>query len=135
MHLSGSFLLRAFLAASLTQFVLFAQTFTFTPRKFPVASPNDTGGVVPLDLNGHGITDIAVRLDPGNFVFLGDGQGGFNPKGIPLSVNVFNIYEDLNGDGKAEILVLYPGADEFPGLPAHAGAFSVSLGDGNGNFK
>ena len=122
------------LVAGLIHPLVSAQTFTFDPPKFvPLVSVMTAQGLMPLDLDGDGNTDIAVQLFTGNYVYLGDGKGGFGANPVYLSVNPFQDFSDLNGDGKADILIAYPGSYSEPGTPV--GNFSVLLGDGKGNFR
>jgi FG-GAP-like repeat/FG-GAP repeat len=126
---------RVGLLAILINPAMLAQTFSFSaPKLHPLPSGNTAGGIVPLDLDGDGNTDVAVRLDSGDdYVYLGDGKGGFKADPVPLRVDAFQIFTDLNGDGKADVLILDSGSPQ-PYEPQE-GQFSVLLGDGKGNFN
>jgi len=102
---------------------------TFQPAVDYVAG-NDTGlsYVVIGDFNGDGIPDAASVGYQGVWLFLGKGQGTFNP-GVLTPLNDLNsailtlAAGDLNGDGKLDLVV------------AQNSGFSVLLGNGDGTFQ
>jgi hypothetical protein len=101
---------------------------------FTLASSPNTGGSLPRavvvgDFNGDGKLDLAVANDANVSILLGDGTGNFTLAsstpfggGGPFSVAA----GDFNGDGKLDLAV-----GEGIGW---AGAVSIMLGDGTGNF-
>jgi hypothetical protein len=97
----------------------------------------DPVAIVTGDFNGDGIPDLAV-LNGGSgdiSVFLGDGHGGFTEQlspdinGLPARLSAGEsptglTVADLNGDGKADLLVSNGEGDVL-----------VLLGNGDGTFR
>jgi len=86
------------------------------------------------DFNRDGRADLAVssRRENALFVYLGGGQGNFDPANA-TRVDVVSPFcmavDDLDGDGKLDIAVA-------TGLPQDTpGAVSLFLGDGEGEFS
>jgi hypothetical protein len=112
--------------------------FTFGPTH-QVHLPSPGYRVIPLDMNGDGNTDLYLPLQSGNYIYLGDGKGGFSTTPIKAHESVSNfmfppVFYDVNGDGFADEVYAYPGyVDQYPG-ESYNGVFAVLLGDGKGNF-
>jgi hypothetical protein len=89
------------------------------------------------DFNGDGILDFAVA-DFGDYygdngdvtMFLGNGDGTFHPAGtFAAGIHPVGLaLDDLNGDGKLDVVVIDRGT-------ANASTVSVLLGNGDGTFK
>src|SRR5579875_2524309 len=97
------------------------------------ASASATGqqpeSIVTADFNADGIADLAVAnaVDNTISIFLGNGDGTFQPpvdyelsEGQGSTIQV--VTADLNGDGKADLIVVN-------------GGLSVFLGNGDGTFQ
>lgn len=108
---------------------------TFTTGTM-VAIGNAAGGLAVGDFNGDGRLDLAVTTNSctsgsctsaGSVsVLLGNGDGKFsNGAAVPAGISPFFVTAgDVNGDGKADLLVVNFGDQTI----------SVLLGDGNGAF-
>jgi PASTA domain/FG-GAP-like repeat/FG-GAP repeat len=102
--------------------------------------PSPVVSLVSGDFNGDGITDIAVGVNPGPgntgtsgvYVLFGKTDGTFaQPVKIDASLNPTGLAAaDINGDGKADLVV----ADEGAFSPQVNGALHVYLGNANGTF-
>ena len=69
------------------------------------------------DFNGDGLKDLLTQTNETKAsLFLGDGKGPFNKRGkkyqmpFPRNGNLVSI-EDINNDGKADILFRYDNTD------------------------
>jgi len=101
----------------------------------PVGYPTTTGNpscIAYGDINGDGVTDIAVTVGAGGnpiAAFLGNGNGTFGT--AVNSPSVYNPYcvamGDFNGDGKADAIVSsnYSGGD----------VLGVQFSNGDGTFQ
>ena len=105
---------------------------------FAAGTTVTTNGLAPpsaitvADLNGDGFLDLAVA-DPGpaltTFVFLGNGNGTFNPPAFANPVAALaTATADFNGDGRPDIVSLNQG------FGSGGNNFQVFLGDGRGGF-
>ena len=87
------------------------------------------GDVRASDFNADGNEDLAVSLNSGLEILLGDGTGTFREAGSPLKgvsgMSALTI-ADLNGDGKPDLA--YADGD------SSSGAAAVQIGDGAGGF-
>ncbi len=103
---------------------------TFQAAMTPSAGPN-VSAVAVADFNGDGIPDLAVvSANAPTFstttILLGKGDGSFNAlpafriDSNPVAVEA----ADLNGDGKADLIVV-----------AEYGVVTTLLGNGDGTFK
>jgi hypothetical protein len=107
-------------------------------QDYPLPSP--VVSLVTGDFNGDGITDIAVGVNPGAgntgpsgvYALLGQANGTFSaPVKIDASLNPTGLTAgDINGDGKADLIV----ADQGAYSPQVNGALHVYLGNANGTF-
>jgi hypothetical protein len=103
-----------------------AQTISFNARR-DVAAGSGPISVAVADLNGDGISDLAVANQASNnvSVILGNGDGTFQ---APLSFAVSATPRavaigDFNGDGLLDLAVANQGSNDI----------SVLLGDGDGH--
>jgi hypothetical protein len=96
--------------------------------------------VAVADVNGDGKPDLIVTYTTGTFpsvsgvvaVLLGNGDGTFQPpRTISLGERFNSVaVADVNGDGKPDLIVTYPGA-----FLSNSGTVTVLLGNGDGSFQ
>jgi len=101
---------------------------TFQPAiEYPVGSTSeDIGDAVIGDFNADGIPDVATVGHSGIWLFLGAGEGVFNPGVLAYSFSGASgaiAGSDLNGDGKLDLVV------------TTTAGFSVFMGNGDGTFQ
>jgi hypothetical protein len=105
---------------------------TFTVPE-SLATPVQPVTVVSGDLNGDGNEDVVSinndGLSSSVTVFLGNSDGTYKTGvnyGLPYSAALFGVLDDLNGDGKLDLLA---------SSSANGFAFSIFIGNGDGTFK
>jgi hypothetical protein len=102
---------------------------TFRPNGYypVVISPNS---VVVGDFAGSNNADIAVAVDPGVEVLLGEGDGIFQQAVLySTSPPSWIASEDFNGDGRLDLALSNPGVTGYPP------GVSVLEGNGDGTFQ
>jgi hypothetical protein len=107
---------------------------TFSAKGESIAAGNQPLSVTVGDLNGDGIPDLVVpdmnsgAPELGNVaILLGTGDGTFTPTATILQVGAVPYsaaIADLDGDGKADLVVANAGSDDV----------SVFVGKGDGTF-
>jgi hypothetical protein len=108
------------------------------PLIFMLGSDYPSGSVQNLsmtvaDVNDDGKPDLLVGNDSSVSVYLGNGDGTFQPAvSYPSGGLVFSIaVSDLNGDGKLDLVVV----NECPGGTCSNSNIGVLLGNGDGTFR
>jgi hypothetical protein len=90
---------------------------------------------VAADFNGDGILDLAILRETAIEILLGNGDGTFKVRTIPIpddfgcDVGPPILVSDFNGDGKADLVYCQK---EYP---KNEGKIWVLLGNGDGTFK
>ena len=96
---------------------------------------------VQVDFNGDGKQDLLiVNTDGSSSVALSNGDGTFaTPQKLALpSLNCVPGYAatgDLNGDGKADVVLTYVGDAACGGTGGTASGYFTALGNGDGTFQ
>jgi hypothetical protein len=112
---------------------------SFLPAvNYPDGTGSPANSVAVADLTGNGIPDIVATDAFGDYrlsVFLGNGDGSFQPPAIYLAGDgVVGVrIADVNGDGIPDIITANDGA----GISGGGGTNTVSvlLGNGDGTFQ
>jgi FG-GAP-like repeat/Protein of unknown function (DUF1573) len=99
---------------------------TFAPQSAITTASRQTG-LATSDFNGDGLPDLAAATLDGNLVLLSNnGQGSFSVKTTNVASNAGVVaVGDLNGDGKADLVLSNPFSSDL----------TVLLGDGKGGFQ
>jgi len=95
-----------------------------SPNLAPAGWP--VGPAIVADLNGDGIPDVVTPMQGGVSIFLGNGDGTFVAKFLPVSPDFDNgtvAAADYNGDGIQDLVV----TGGWPGI-------SMLLGNGDATF-
>jgi hypothetical protein len=105
---------------------------TFGAAFFSTTVPSGYS-LASADFNGDGKLDLAVCEAGGaSFgplsVFLGNGDGTFQPPKSNSSCNLVVAFSDLDGDGKLDELT-------WGFLPPNPGSVDIYLGNGDGTFQ
>jgi Bacterial Ig-like domain (group 3)/FG-GAP-like repeat len=105
---------------------------TFTVPE-ALATPVQPVTVLSGDLNRDGNADVVSinndGLNSSVTVFLGNADGSYQTGvnyALPYSATLFGVLDDLNGDGKLDLLA---------SSSANGFAFSIFIGNGDGTFK
>lgn len=107
--------------------------------QYPFQSGNPSLQVISADFNGDGNPDFAAQTpytaQPTSTlaVYLGNGDGTLQPQistTIPSNGDI--AAADLNGDGKADIAMVYANCTQGACLPGYA---AVLIGNGDGTFQ
>jgi hypothetical protein len=104
----------------------------------PVTGSRFPGNAAVGDINGDGVTDLAVSEYPGDSVdiYFGDATFGFSLAGrLELQVYSSALYlEDLNSDGQLDLFVAAAAYGVPEGAAPGTPASQVWLGNGSGGF-
>ena len=83
--------------------------------------------VIPVDINGDGLTDIINMRSNNSCLMIANGQGGFTERSFGYNTSQKLLFGDFNADGKDDYLYCaYNGTPLSTGWPLFA-----SAGDGN----
>ncbi|MBO4719364.1 MAG: VCBS repeat-containing protein [Prevotella sp.] len=83
--------------------------------------------VIPVDINGDGLTDIINMRSNNSCLMIANGQGGFTERSFGYGTSEKLLFGDFNADGKDDYLYCaYNGTPLSTGWPLFA-----SAGDGN----
>lgn len=105
---------------------------TFNLQK-SVTLPNSTGGPFPMvvgDLNGNGISDLAVDAAAGVDVLWNAGNGNFTQQQLQTYTYPMIAMSNLNGDHKMDLLISYQ-CTPSSGYPNYCVGFDAYYGQGN----
>ena len=116
--------------------------FSYVQALAPSALPSDYYELenFQADLNGDGRQDLILTGYAGEvWTSLSNGDGTF---ATPVAVNMptlscplfYGAAGDLNGDGKTDLVIAYPG-DSPCGGSTYASGYFVMLGNGDGTFQ
>jgi hypothetical protein len=107
---------------------------TFQTPAYIAQLPQESPNIYIADFNGDGKPDLATDDESSTvYVLLGNGDSTFQPPAATHLSNVYDLtFQDVNGDGKADMVKTY--FDSCPLLDHLPCAVEVRPGHGDGTF-